>query len=271
MAEPFKTEIKDGIHFITISAPLTAQMEKEIESQVKKWLLESVELHVMDFAAVEEIPPALYRVFAGFKQVLKANKKFLTSLNLKPKIQSILRTDGVTGVFSPVSGLSSAKSMAGMAPKTKLDVKLLQPFVQATLQAMMTQVQLEATCGKPYVKDKDLQVEIAGVISLHNSDMPGSIAICFPKSVFLKIYEMMVGEAHTEIGPEIQDAAGELMNIIFGQAKTALIEQGVRLERAIPTVVAGNQVKLQLGERGAAIVLPFSSSIGDFHMEVALG
>jgi len=159
--------------------------------------------------------------------------------------------------------------MAGIVTKVKLDVKLLDPFVQATLNMMKTQVQLEADCGKPYLKkNQELPVDIAGLIDLQNSDLPGSIAICFSREVFLKIYEMMVGDKHDSINQEIQDAASEILNIIFDQAKTALLEKGIRLERAIPKVLVGPDLKLKLAQKGPAMILPFTSPIGPFHMEV---
>ena len=78
----------------------------------------------------------------------------------------------------------------------------------------------------------------------------------------------MVGESHDNITEEVQDAAGELLNIIFGQAKTVLKGKNYVLERAIPTVLVGEKLRIRYKTKIPTIVLPFESSAGSFHIEI---
>ncbi|MCM2281232.1 MAG: chemotaxis protein CheX [Bdellovibrionaceae bacterium] len=162
--------------------------------------------------------------------------------------------------------------MSGTAEsKPAIDVDLINQFLTATKTVLQTQANVSITPGKPYLKKagETIPMQIAGVIALTNPAFTGTIALCLRDEVFLNIYENMVGEKHEKITAELEDAAGELLNMIFGQVKTILNDQkGYKLEKALPTVLTGE--KLTLRHRGAtpAIILPFDSSSGVFHIEV---
>ncbi|MCH2535694.1 MAG: chemotaxis protein CheX [Bdellovibrionales bacterium] len=154
---------------------------------------------------------------------------------------------------------------------TKLDGDFLNPFISATKNVLQTQANTDLSAGKPYIKrlgDVDALTEIAGVISLTCEQFKGSIAVCFNSEVFLNIYENMVGEKHEEITEDVQDAAGEILNIIFGQAKTVLKGKNYVLERAIPTVLVGEKLRIRYKSKIPTIVIPFETKTGTFHIEI---
>jgi chemotaxis protein CheX len=79
----------------------------------------------------------------------------------------------------------------------------------------------------------------------------------------------MVGEKHDTITEELEDAAGELLNMIFGEAKTILNEKkGYTLEKAVPTIITGEKLSFRHRGTSPVIVLPFESAAGSFHIEV---
>ncbi len=161
----------------------------------------------------------------------------------------------------------------GNTLKSGIDAEFINPFIKAAKVAFLTQASTDLVSGTPYIKppDEEIRMEVAGVISLSNPSVSGSISLCFKREVFLKIYENMVGEKHSEISPEIEDAAGELLNIIFGQAKTILNDQkGYSLERAIPTIVVGERLRLKYSRHAPVILIPFECSAGLFHLVVVV-
>ena len=161
-------------------------------------------------------------------------------------------------------------------PKTppKIDGEFLNPFIAAAVKTLETQADIKITPGKAYIKktssDNKIQIDIAGIINLTCQQFKGSIALCFPAGVFLSIYEAMLDERPDEIDEEVSDCAGELLNIIFGTAKTELIPKGYKLERAIPTVLAGQKLMVKFKSPYPAIVLPFESNIGEFLIEILI-
>jgi chemotaxis protein CheX len=110
--------------------------------------------------------------------------------------------------------------------------------------------------------------EIAAVIGLTGKNFTGSIALCFPKEVFLKVMTNMLGEPYTDITDDMQDGAAELLNMIFGQAKIVLNEAGYEIEKAIPTVIKGHQIETQHPADRPVLVFPFRTEAGVFHIEI---
>lgn len=267
----FKAEVVDDVNLIVLPDLISSAEIKELELQMKTWLLSPVELHVFDFLNVTTMTETFYPVFSRFKQTLKQNRKHVASLHMRPNIFKDIKQYGVAEVFNPAASLIEAKSKAGLTTRRKVDVKLLEPFIQGTITALKVQCSLELKCEKPYLKQpkQNIPFEIAGQIALNNSDLRCAFALCFSKETFLNIYEAMLGEKHTEINQDVQDAAGELLNIIFGFAKTALLEKGIRLERAIPVILRGKDMAISQGDPQLTMILPFNCTAGKFHMEVA--
>ncbi len=81
----------------------------------------------------------------------------------------------------------------------------------------------------------------------------------------------MFGETYSVLTDEIADGAGELANIIFGTAKTILTDSGFSLEKALPTIIRGSDIKLtSLSRGGPMIVVPFQGTDGLFHILISL-
>lgn len=153
----------------------------------------------------------------------------------------------------------------------KMDVLFFKPFVEGTKNTLKIQCKLEAVPERPFLKNSGPKVlfDIAGVIGLTSKAFTGSIALCFPKSVFLALMSNMLGESFPSITDDMQDGAAELLNMIFGQAKIVLNEAGYEIEKAIPTVIKGEQIETQHLSSGPVIVIPFKTSAGVFHVEIA--
>lgn len=216
-----------------------------------------------DFLKVNSVEKSCYSSINRLRNLLQKNKSFLKSENLSKALHAQLKTDGVLVLFHEQKPESK--------PAPKLDVKFITPFITGTLNALKVQANVEAKNKSPYLKDhQNFDVDIAGVLSLVSDAFVGSISLCFPKMTFLKICEGLFGEPQAEITPDIQDAAGELLNMIFGAAKAELNDKNnYEIKRALPTVIVGNSLKLKQSS-GPTIVLPFESEAGSFHLEIEI-
>ncbi|MGE4133265.1 MAG: chemotaxis protein CheX [Bdellovibrionales bacterium] len=272
-AQAIAVENDDQIQIIKVPAVVDRSVTENFEQQSTQWLLSTATLHIFDFKETASLDPSFFRMISTYRRALTKNGKFLCSLGLRTTLAEQVSSAGMNQVFSPVADLDKAKVVAGLVPSeakpAKFDFTVLAPFVEGTVSALQIQANLPVSAGKPFLKTGLLEgVEIAGVISLNNPSMPGTIAIAFPKAVFLGVYESMVGEKHTEINDEIQDAASELLNIIYGHAKTKLAEKGIKVEMAIPVVLAGDKLRVKVGDPGKSMILPFQCKFGSFHIEI---
>ena len=149
-----------------------------------------------------------------------------------------------------------------------MDAKLINPFVNATLNVLEKMAFVKAESGKPYLKKDDIaQGDVSGVVGF-TGESNGCISVTFDKLCILKIVSNMIGEEIKEINEEISDAVGELTNMISGQARKELAETGRIFKGAIPTVVNGKNHKLETMTKGPKIAIPFKTDFGSFTIEV---
>ena len=151
-----------------------------------------------------------------------------------------------------------------------MDVNLVNPFLNATLNVLETMAFVKAEAEKPYLKkDNVAQGDVSGIVGITGS-VKGTVSVTFDEVCILKIVSSMFGEEMQEINHEISDAVGELTNMISGQARQEIEEIGKILHGAIPTVVTGKNHKLISMTKGPKIAIPFKTDAGNFTVEVCL-
>ncbi len=151
-----------------------------------------------------------------------------------------------------------------------MDATIINPFISATTNVLETMAKVKSKAGKPYLKEDDIaRGDVSGVIGI-TGDTNGSISVTFDESSILTIVSNMFGEEMTEINAEIADAVGELTNMISGQARRELEEQGKIYEAAIPSVITGKNHKITHITEGPQIAIPFTIESGSFTIEVCI-
>jgi chemotaxis protein CheX len=248
---------------------------ESLKLELKKLLLYASDNFILDFRNVTNLQQSIFAPFILFSKELKTNKKQIYSLNINSELIKIIRESGLDSVFNYVENLDIANALIQKSKESKasVDVDFINPFLKATVQTLSVQANTKVEIEKPFIKTKEhvVSIDIAGVINIISSKFKGSITLCFPKNVFLQIYENMLGEKHTEISNEIQDGCGELLNIIFGNAKAELnAQKGYVIEKAIPTILTGEKLKVNQTTAHSVFILPFRTAAGTFYIEVVI-
>lgn len=152
-----------------------------------------------------------------------------------------------------------------------LDLNFINPFILGAVDALKVQGGLNVEGGKPFMKGKEPMpdIAIAGQLGLTSDKFKGAISLCFEEKVFCKMVSNMLGEDITAIDPQNQDAAAEILNMVYGFAKSALNPKGYVFERAIPTVVSGQALQTSTG-RLPTLVIPLRADIGFVFIEIAI-
>jgi chemotaxis protein CheX len=153
---------------------------------------------------------------------------------------------------------------------SRLDADFFKPFVDGTLTMMKVSCSTQAKVLKPFLKGTAVQntFDIAGVIGLTSKTFSGTITLCFPNSVFLLLMSRMLGETFTEVTPDLQDGAAEFLNMIYGQAKVVLNQNGHSIDKALPTVIRGRDIQTNHAGKSKVMVLPFETEAGNFYIEI---
>ncbi len=216
-------------------------------------------------------------VISGFPEEAKAEcKKLNVEDNLvfisKPidftQLHSIALKMLTQGPIKPAPVTS-----AGPAVQAKLDVEFLNPFLTAVVETISTVGQV--TDVKPektsVLKAGDARTaDISGTISVVAPLFNGTIYVSFPTKTYLAIVSKMLGETFTALTPDIEDAAAELTNIIYGRARTILNQKNYQMQRGMPSIIKGigHSVRAQTGY--PALVTDFGSSVGPFFVAISM-
>ena len=212
------------------------------------------------------------RELMTIQQTLKTNEKLLRLILVSPDMKKDLKEKGLDTAFKISTNLREALSDFGLVTKKMLDTDFINPFLSATLHVLKVQANVTAENEKIYAKkpgDKFVG-DISGVIGIVSESFNGSVIISFPEKTFLNVMGGMLGEVYTEVNKDILDGAGEITNMIFGQAKIVLNEKGYGIKTALPSVVTGKDHSLSTMTKGMIVVVPFKSSAGDFFVEICL-
>jgi chemotaxis protein CheX len=156
-------------------------------------------------------------------------------------------------------------------PAPAIDVRFVNPILNATKEVVTMMTQFEVQVGKPYVKKPgDSSGDISGIVGVVSPGFKGSISLSFSETGFLKILSKMLNEESKTITEENKDAVAELLNIIFGHAKKVLNDQGMNIQPAIPTIIRGHNHSIDPHSRFSTIVIPFTSpETGRFISEIS--
>jgi chemotaxis protein CheX len=145
-----------------------------------------------------------------------------------------------------------------------MNVEFINPFLEAVVNVLKTMAFIDPTPGKPFLKKKSepSQGDITGIVGM-TGPVKGSLAVSFSESAILQVVSTMFGEDFTELNGEIQDAVGELSNMISGDARRMLAEKGYAFEASIPTVITGKNHRISHTVVGPSLVMPFT--LGEKH------
>ena len=152
-----------------------------------------------------------------------------------------------------------------------MDVQYINPFLEGTVNVLTTMAFVEPRVGKPFIKkDRIARGDISGIIGL-TGVVNGSLALSFSEGCIIRIVSNMLGEEITEMNGDIQDAVGEITNMVSGTARKKLEAMGISLQSAIPTVVTGKDHSICHVMAGPSIVIPFEIDAGSFAVDVCMG
>lgn len=149
-----------------------------------------------------------------------------------------------------------------------MDVTLINPFINATINVLETMAFVTVTPGKPYAKRDNTAVgDVTGVLGL-TGVANGTIAVTFEENCILTVVSNMFGEEMVSLNDDIADAVGELTNMISGQARKELDDVGRVFKAAIPSVITGRNHTIRHYTNGPKIAIPFKTDGGNFTIEV---
>lgn len=151
-----------------------------------------------------------------------------------------------------------------------MNVKLANYFITSTVNVLSTMAFVKPVAGTPFMKEGNKSLsDVSGVIGITgiNTKTKGAMTIAFTQGAIVKIIANMLGETHNSINSEVCDAVGEITNMISGQARKKLSENGQSFEASLPTIIVGKNQEIH-HLRLPSVIIPFKIDEEKFFIDI---
>ena len=156
-----------------------------------------------------------------------------------------------------------ANSKDDIVPSTaSLTTQIVNPILESTFEAF--ELMMDVQCrklGMSLVAEHTAFNPISSVIGL-TGHVVGSICLSYPKQTAFNCVKRMVDMDVTEISGLVCDCVSEFSNVIAGSAKDKVVE--LNLEIGLPTVVRGENHRIDFPRNCNPICVDFDSDVGPF-------
>jgi len=132
---------------------------------------------------------------------------------------------------------------------------------------VMMDVVDEYPLTEPVTNFHETLTSMVGLAGSHT----GILAIHCPKALALRITSSMLGMEVTEIDDDVNDALGEIANMVGGDVKHIFSPKGADLNLSIPTVIYGSDYMLESMSNAESLVIPFECGGDRFLLSFKIG
>ena len=151
-----------------------------------------------------------------------------------------------------------------------MKAEIINPFIATTVNVFQSVTGIEPKKGEIYIKQDDkMTFDISGIIGIAGK-IQGNIVISFPESLVLEIVSAFLNEKKTYISKDVIDAVGEFINMIAGGSKRIFVEQGMKYNIGVPSVITGKNHTINRPSSVVCIGVNFYVGEERFVIEVAL-
>lgn len=149
-------------------------------------------------------------------------------------------------------------------------MQLNDKIIESTAEIFSTMVMMEVSVQGDITDDLlPLQNSITGVIGLAGT-YKGVLAIHCPNEVAMAITGSFLGMDVEEINEDVEDAVGEIANMLGGSVKSILSENGRDIDLSLPSIIRGESYEFQPTREVDRVVIPFECDAGKFAVELEL-
>ena len=149
-------------------------------------------------------------------------------------------------------------------------MELSEKIIESAKEIFSTMVMMEINVnGDQLKKSVPLTESISGVIGLAGTHK-GVLAIHIPNEVAMTITSSFLGMDVDVINEDVEDAVGELANMLGGNVKSLLSENGRDIDLSLPSTITGQQYDFQPTSDAERIIIPFRCDAGEFTIDLQL-
>jgi len=131
--------------------------------------------------------------------------------------------------------------------------------INATKEVFDTMVMMTLEDSYPLKEPvTSFHCSVTGMVGLAGT-YTGILSIHCPKSLALRVTSNMLGMEVDEVGEDVNDALGEIANMLGGYVKQILSKGGLDINLSIPTVIAGEDYTVNSMSDSDCVIIPFTN------------
>ncbi len=150
-----------------------------------------------------------------------------------------------------------------------MDVKLLNPFIQAAVEVLKAEVGTDISRGDINLQKSSLTSDDITVLINLIGDVYGVVMYGMSMSTGLEIVSSIMGQRFEELNSLAQSGVAELGNVISGRATIRFSEAGYDSNISTPTMLIGSGIQISTLDF-PRIVVPLETQFGWFTVHIAL-
>ena len=149
-------------------------------------------------------------------------------------------------------------------------MEIRERIIHSTTEIFTTMVMMDVAVVEGEVGARSrLENTITGVIGLAGTHK-GVLAIHFPYPVACAITSSFLGMDVDEVNEDVEDAIGEIANMLGGNVKAILSEKGKDIDLSLPSTISGKEYEFQTLKAAEVSVLKFKVESGEFIVELQI-
>lgn len=130
--------------------------------------------------------------------------------------------------------------------------------ITSTKEVFSTMVMMELADAYPLKEPVTrFHCSVTGMVGLAGT-YSGILSIHCPRGFAALITSNMLGLEIEEVGDDVNDALGEIANMLGGYVKMMLSKGGLDIQLSIPTVISGEEYTLNATADNDCVIVPFS-------------
>jgi len=150
-----------------------------------------------------------------------------------------------------------------------MDVKFLNPFLDAAAEVLKKEVELDITRGAVNVHKSAFTTDDVTVLINLVGQIQGVVLYELSKETAINFVSRMLEQKFTELDNLAQSGIAELGNVISGKATVALSKAGLDSTISPPTMIIGKGTQISTIDF-PRIVVPIQTELGDVTVHLAL-
>ena len=129
--------------------------------------------------------------------------------------------------------------------------------IHATKEVFGTMVMMDLEASYPLKEPVTrFHCSVTGMVGLAGT-YTGIISIHCPLTLARRVTANMLGMEPDEAGEDVNDALGEIANMLGGYVKQVLSKGGLDINLSIPTVISGEEYTINAMTDSDCVVIPF--------------